>query len=68
MVLQPNQAGWRLCLGGCDKKFWSKSAGNRICPKCSRTRKVYYQPRVVSATIYIGDNSHSANYDDWRVL
>lgn len=37
-----------LCLGGCNKKFWSRDrASNRVCPGCTRRLEKVSPPRVV---------------------
>jgi hypothetical protein len=51
MALEPQQRGQRSCLR-CGNKFDSKSAGNRICPKCERLNTREYQPPVAPSTVY----------------
>lgn len=63
MALRPDQPGWRPCLGGCDKKFRSRGAGHRICPKCERAAKARRQPRTVPDRVYVGGTAHPLTPD-----
>ncbi len=64
MPPRPECPAWRLCLGGCDKKFRSRNAANRVCPKCERARREQHLPRTASPTIYVGGTSHTLASDD----
>jgi len=64
MPLRPDRAGWRKCLGGCDKKMWSRNAGHRICPKCDRNHKGQSKPRTGSSTVYDGGRPYHFTGDD----
>ena len=45
----PSTAAWRTCLK-CGRKFWSEGPGNRICPKCAKSRS--FDPPDIRARGY----------------
>lgn len=38
-TLADDRPGFRNCLGGCGKTFWSKGPANRMCPACSKVNR-----------------------------
>jgi Zn finger protein HypA/HybF involved in hydrogenase expression len=63
MALQPDEPGKRKCLK-CGKKFASRNAGNRICPKCDRLNTREFQPHTMSSTVYTDGGTSSLHPDE----